>query len=249
MGFATFFVSNSPLGRGDRVELAAVCADVLQRGNTGFDFAMWQTALNACTFEEADEILLTNSSIIGPLGSLENLWAKPELQECDFWGLTDNSDITPHIQSYFMVFRRRAVAAACFGDFWQSVLPYQDKMQIIRSYEVGLTVWLQQHGFTWRAAFPQAQVLAQCRVPRGIRARFRARFSGAKPRGPNTTLSMPRELLDAGMPFLKAALIAPDNGYLDCADALSLLAEKQLPAEALDDLRRATDSGRRTKPV
>ena len=49
--------------------------------------------------------------------------------------------------SYFLVFQKNVLASQPFKDFWNSVLPFSDKFQIIRSYEIGLSNFLTQNGF------------------------------------------------------------------------------------------------------
>ena len=243
LGFQVCFISNSPLSKGSESELAASCERVVQRENMGFDFCMWQQALAAYDLTQADELLLTNSSIIGPLSPLDLLWRKPELGQCDFWGLTDNCGFSTHLQSYFLVFRRGLIQSECFSRFWASVLPYGEKDQVIRSYEVGLTRWFQQNGFKWAPAFPQQAIrrryLEGCTLVRRMQDRIRQR---GLPRW-DTTLFYPRILIEAGMPFLKASLLKLGNPFLQPAVAYSLLEASILPKEALEELRPAPASG------
>jgi lipopolysaccharide biosynthesis protein len=154
-GFQVCFISNSPISFSSEELLKGICERIIQRENVGYDFSMWQQGLSHYERSQMDELLLTNSSIIGPFAPLACLWQRTELGECDLWGLTDNCDYARHIQSFFIVFRRNLIQSEAFARFWASVLPYTDKAQVIRSYEMGLTSWFQQNGVKWQAAFPQ----------------------------------------------------------------------------------------------
>lgn len=73
-------------------------------------------------------------------------------RECDFWGITEHSGyedkewlkkrVQPHIQSYFLVFKKKIFSSKVFFNFFNSVqddkaLPYK---QIINLYETELTL-------------------------------------------------------------------------------------------------------------
>ncbi len=237
VGFQICFISNSPLSAASENALLACCRRIIQRENVGFDFSMWQQALAGYDLAHIDELLLTNSSIIGPLRPLEPLWESPLIDRCDFWGLTDNCELSAHLQSYFLVFRRRVVASECFARFWAAVLPYAEKDQVIRNYEVGLTRWLDQHGFTWAPLFPREAIRRLYRQRYSLPHRIRDRLDKRGLPGANTTLRYPQILIEAGMPFLKAALLQPGNRYLQPEAAWSLLRASALPREILEQLR------------
>ena len=158
LGYEICLISNSPISQPEQVSLQDVCSRVIQRENVGYDFAMWKKGMAEYDLTALDELLLINSSIIGPLQPLAPLWDNPAVSQCDFWGLTDNDLFGRHLQSYFLVFRRSVLQSSQFLEFWRSVLLYKDKQQIIQSYEVGLTRWLEEHGFTWRAIFTQEYI-------------------------------------------------------------------------------------------
>jgi rhamnosyltransferase len=185
------FVSNSPLAPADVTKLEQLCAGVLVRENTGYDFSMWQHGLAKVALTDWDELVLTNSSVFGPIFPLQGVFSRMQDSDSDFWGMTENTEFARHLQSYFLVFRRRLLAAPAFVAFWGGVLPYRDKYQTIRSYEIGLTTYFREQGFR-AASF----------IPPGS-------FSRRWPRRKvyDLTLSCPLELLKAKMPYLKAALL------------------------------------------
>ena len=74
--------------------------------------SMWQAGLAEYDLSKVEELLLTNSSIVGPLQPLAPLWQNSSVKQCDFWGLTDNDEFGCHLQTYFMVFRRQVIQAA-----------------------------------------------------------------------------------------------------------------------------------------
>ncbi len=237
LGFEILFISNSPLSDASNHELSSLCCErVIQRPNTGFDFSMWKAGLRAVNIGDLDELLLTNSSIVGPLRPLQPLWEDPRLRGCDFWGLTDNSDLASHLQSYFLVFNSRVIHSECFSLFWKAVLPYTDKMQVIRSYEIGLTSWLGENGFRWKALFPLMEIAKEAQRRRGPQKLWRDKLRGRQFVCRDATVYHAELLLLEGMPFLKTALLQPGNRYMKPGDAYKLLEGRGLPEDVMEEL-------------
>jgi rhamnosyltransferase len=186
------FVSTSSLGENEQAKARAICDDVVLKENVGLDFGMWRYALDRTDLDAWDEIVLVNSSVFGPLRPLAPIFHRMEQERCDFWGMTESAEIAPHLQSYFLAFKANALRSAAFRAFWQSVLPYRDKHQIIRSYEVGLTTYLSEQGLLPRA------VVSLDSLPGSF---WRSR------RRKNPTLYSPAALVEAGMPFVKVWLL------------------------------------------
>jgi len=237
LDFHIDFISNSELSPASAAELKNFCARVATRENSGFDFSMWRHGLAAHDLAQWDELLLTNSSLIGPLQPLAPLWENPALAGCDFWGLTDNNEIENHLQSFFIVFRRPVLQSPRFTDFWHAILPFRDKQQVIRSYEIGLTRWLAEGGFRWRAVFEREKIWAQFLHRRSLPRRARDRVCPPAISGQNTVIQFPDLLLENGMPFLKAALLRETGAAFRPQPAFALLKKSRLPAEILDELR------------
>jgi rhamnosyltransferase len=197
------FLSNSAPGPEELARLEGRVDDILVRENRGMDFGMWKAGLEGLDLEPYDELLLTNSSVIGPCLPLAPIFQRMAASDCDFWGLTESEEGCRHLQSYFLVFRRTALAAPAFAQFWASVLPYRAKQNVIFSYEMGLSVFLQEQGLRAAVAFPLTagdnglfwNLLLRCRLSRSIR------------RGRNPTLFYPDALVRAGMPFVKVSLL------------------------------------------
>jgi len=246
MGFEICFISNSPIPQAKERELHEICERVIQRENTGYDFAMWHRAIAEYEIPLFDELLLTNSSIVGPVHPLEPLWQNPATSQCDFWGLTDNDELGRHLQSYFIVFRRQVLEHPCFLEFWSSVLPLSDREQIIRRYEVGLTSWLEEHGFSWNALFPQEQIHALLVSRRGFAEKLKNGFRPPElPR--NTVMLLPDLLLECGLPFLKTKLFSGEadmRWQVDADSAMRLLQNSNLPAEVVQELRMMAGDSR-----
>ncbi|MBM4377578.1 MAG: hypothetical protein FJ095_21085 [Deltaproteobacteria bacterium] len=189
------FVSTSPLPESEVGKLTSTCGTVHLKDNVGLDFGMWRHALERIDLGAWDELVLANSSVFGPVTPLAVTFAQMAPVTCDFWGMTNNHDIAPHIQSYFLVFRRAALASEAFKRFWECVLPYKNKRQIIMNYEVGLSTFLVENGLRPALVAP----VEELPVPLWRRKK---RWKAS-----NATCSFPRLLLEEGVPFVKVELL------------------------------------------
>lgn len=214
------FVSNSPLCEKDLLELRSSCRAVIVNQNSGYDFFMWRTALEAIDYSEFDEVVLMNSSVYGPIGPIDSMFSAMAGRGSDFWGITECFQRQPHIQSYFLVFTRKVITSAVFAAFWKSVLPYKNKLQVIMSYEIGLTLWLTESGFTKGVYRSFADVAALCGNSQRIG------------KNDNVTLKHPEILLRSGSPFLKKELIRKNS--FDLQAFAPYFAEHYYPQELFE---------------
>jgi lipopolysaccharide biosynthesis protein len=141
------FVTTSKIDPND-LRLKALCDEVIVRDNTGYDFVSWKKGLDGISdLSDFDELIICNDSVYGPLYPLNPIFEKMTSHDCDFWGMTQSNDIAFHLQSYFLVFKKKVIYSKPFMDFWKTMQIEKDKKEIIRKYEVGLTQTLVSAGF------------------------------------------------------------------------------------------------------
>lgn len=216
------FVSNSPLAEEDMQQLQLLCDHVIINANSGYDFCMWKSALKGIDYTLYDEIVLANSSVYGPIATLEPIFDHMNNELCDFWGITENFNIEPHIQSYFLVFKKRVILSNAFDEFWNSVLPYSNKRMVIMSYEVGLSQWLIGSGFEMGVycGFDRLKYfLNQNKIKMKVKSNPSVRFAV--------------ELLKIGSPFLKREPIKKKS--IDMNSIVHILRENSYPVEFIDE--------------
>ena len=190
------FVSTAPLA-GRAIERAEEhCDQVRLQENVGLDFCMWKPVIAETDLSSCEELVLMNSSVFGPIRPLEPIVDRMSHAQCDFWGMTDSNQHGWHLQSYFLVFKRAALISRSFSEFWASVLPYRDKSQVIRSYEMGLSIYLTEAGLRGEAVVPLRSLF-----PSGHRALL-YRYQNL-----NVMYFYPSRYLDHGMPFVKTSLL------------------------------------------
>lgn len=226
------FVSTAHLEAGDLGRLSATCDRTLVRENAGYDFGSWQAGLEACADAfEYDEVVLCNDSVYGPLFPLENMFRQMEEVACDFWGITESAAIAYHLQSYFLVFRKRAVQSPVLKEFWTRLRAEKDKEAVITRYEVGLTQDLLKAGLKPGAYAPgkppvlislQRQVLSKVRrgkSPVNLLLKFMLHNAAFRRKGVNPTHFFWKELIrDYQMPFVKVELLRDNPRRVNVRD-------------------------------
>lgn len=121
-----------------------------------YDFGSWSLLLSkVCidTLSSADEMLLVNDSFYGPMFPLENMLKEMESRKADFWGITKSNEFKPHLQSYFLAFRKRVFLNQDFRKFFETVKQERTKLEIVRNYEVKLTAMLEDLGYSYSSFY------------------------------------------------------------------------------------------------
>jgi len=196
------FVTNSKLTDAERQKIITLCDKIYLHNNIGYDFGMWKLAIQDTDIDLCEELALANSSFYGPVFPLQEMFSCMDKIDCDFWGITENYEHDRHLQSYYLVFKRNVIQSDAFKLFWDSVLEYSNKFQVIRSYEIGLTQWLLQYGYKMGAYCPWQKIV-----------KYTIHYRKRKLRGPtNPTIGFGTELLKLRSPFVKVELLR-DNPY------------------------------------
>lgn len=149
--------------------------EIIVRPNDGFDGGAYKDVfLHHLTQEDLkdyDELLLLNDTFYGPFYSWRKVFARMSSQQVDFWGLTKHSsfyskhlhmNVSEHIQSYFIVFRKRLFTDDAFFHFWETMKEASTIDGAIKQFEIPLTIYFSYYGFTYMAytdIFPQKEYM------------------------------------------------------------------------------------------
>ncbi len=205
-------VSNSAIAAQDRRAAEEICDAVIERGNSGWDFAGWRDALAQEDMDAWDEVILTNSSVVGPLYPLAPIFAEMETRNVDFWGMVLSRQIRRHLQSYFFVFTSPVIRSRQWRAFWQGVEDLEDKEKVIGRYEAGLTRALAKGGFTYAAFMPDPAFLNRIRMVEVERLGMGVKIPFDMTRV-NRSVRWHDELVEQGFPYLKASLLWGKDTY------------------------------------
>lgn len=155
----------------EQVRSVPADADVIVRENVGYDFYSYKVGLEALGDLEAyDYVCIMNDSFVcldpgklmtGVLSRLDGT--------ADVLGLTYSREIASHLQSYLLVFSRKALLSEPVRDWWASMVPISDRKTVVVQYEVGLSSFLLAQGYSLGCAFrpsPLQQLRALCHAIR-----------------------------------------------------------------------------------
>lgn len=158
-------VSNSSLKKEEKAKLEKYTTEILERENKGFDIWGYKTGLEYIGWDELiqyDEIVIANNTIMGPVFSLNCMFEEMSKREVDFWGITRHYQfdgdpfgcneygyIPEHIQSYFMVFRKRMISAKEFQSYWEKLPMLHNYNEAVGMHETAFTKRFADMGFSW----------------------------------------------------------------------------------------------------
>jgi len=187
-GLDIVFVSTAPTLRPEALaRVAPLCAAVLLRENVGFDFGSWRAALDSYPWILDGELLVVaNDSVYGPVRALRPLFDAMSARACDFWGMTESRQLSQHLQSYFLAFKKECLQSETFRAFFADVAFFDDKKQVIDAYELTLTGRLAAAGLRWAAVAPHVELDGRVLNP---------------------VHHLWRSTLDGGVPFVKVELL------------------------------------------
>ncbi len=115
------------------------CQGIIVKNNYAYDFGAWKTGLDylGSTLQNYEQLMLVNDSVYGPFFGLESICTK--MKNYDVWTMTDNHEIEYHLQSYFMVYNKKAFNHKVFIDFWKHFKVYLNKQALIEHNEIGFS--------------------------------------------------------------------------------------------------------------
>jgi lipopolysaccharide biosynthesis protein len=154
------FVSTSQLSQVEIAKLRTYTIQAISRPNVGYDFMSWQRGLklveDPCLY---DEVIICNDSVYAPIYPLVEMFEVMEASGAAYWGVTSNSEIASHIQSYFIAFRRPVLERKEFWQFWDRVSVQPSKRAVIEAYEIGLSSLLVRLGLSSATYFSIDELL------------------------------------------------------------------------------------------
>ncbi len=154
-GFATVFISMAAtIPEADWHAVRGLCALAVQRRNFGRDFGAWQDVLPEVRrrWGVPDELMLVNDSVLGPIRPMAPVLAAMRAGGDGLFGLTESLQGGPHLQSYMLLARGRAVAADLMR-FVESMFVSHSKWLLIELGEIRLSRWMRGQGHRVAALF------------------------------------------------------------------------------------------------
>lgn len=159
------FVVNGCITPEGRKHVEDLGVKVLVRENKGFDWWAWKAGLEFLGYDkiaEYDELLLTNNTYYGPIYPFSEMWSEMDKRDCDFWGIAQHpktdmlwvkgdpqSVMLRHIQSYWLVFKKRVFTSEDFQRYWMNLVMHNSFNEMVGYGETKLTDYFYKHGYSY----------------------------------------------------------------------------------------------------
>ena len=191
------YVANNPLLPEEKDRLRGLVCAALCECHGEYDFGSykrgWLLAKEAGLLDPSvcDEVVLANNSCYGPVFPFSKTFAAMSSRPCDFWGLSACRVLgRDHLQSFFLVFRRRVLDGPELDSFLRAVARQPSRGYIVMRYEFEITKRLADAGYSFDALVPVS---------------FHADKGVVPSRMPVTTMER------YGFPILKAKVVNGDS--------------------------------------
>lgn len=147
------FISNSNIEQEYIDKLSNNVSKIIISENKGFDFYSYKKVLSSTDFWNYEKIILTNDTLVGPIDNFESGYNKIINSKYDIFGMTASKQFQYHIQSFFICFDKKVVKSEHFKEFWSTVKIELDVKDVIIKYELGLTKYFKDRGFSCSALY------------------------------------------------------------------------------------------------
>jgi len=234
-GFEVIFVSSSLLDAEDVERISGYGGMIIETENVGLDFSSWRAGLEEIGHgRKCSAVLLANDSVLGPLYDLGPIMKKMRSAKYDIWGMTENCQIKPHVQSYFLHIGPEVLRSGAWEGFWNSIQLFREKKMLVRRYEIGFSSFFRETGFQIGAYVPYDAVIRKKKIP-GIR-----RFFFLNPSFDYWDVL----ITDFGFPFIKREIFRKArSGPLGTSKWRAVLeGHTEYPVELISDYLKYLDS-------
>ena len=164
---------------------------VLFEKHGAYDFGSYRRGLEVAQeqglLNQASHVLFCNDSVLGPLGDLAPVLARMQAEPDQAWGLTASHQLTPHLQSFFVLLARPLLEHTALQQFFQSIEPQASRHAVIERYELGLS---------------RALLAAGCKLHAWVQPQQLRDPRSGRPAGNPT--AYPLSLVELGVPLIKA---------------------------------------------
>jgi lipopolysaccharide biosynthesis protein len=143
LGATIVFVSGSPTLTPESVaSIRSLCAGIYTRRTLSLDFGSWHLAWcilrqRGWSLDQFDRFVIANDSVFGPLFPIEEMWSS--FHDADMYGAIENTQMVPHLQSFFLAWDLNSRTHPFLNDFWNDFQYVVHKGTLIWRYEIGLS--------------------------------------------------------------------------------------------------------------
>lgn len=135
-----------------------IADEVVVRENSGYDAGAYKKIILDEKYmgmiKKGRELILCNSSFLGPFVPFAEIFEKMEKSDADFWGISSYArGIIEHLQSYFLVFRRSVLCGGELYGYFRDCIQegFMGYTEVCAVFENGLFQCLAEAGYSYDA--------------------------------------------------------------------------------------------------
>lgn len=151
------FIADNPLLENEIKKIENLVCFCQAERHSEYDFGSYKRgyeyAKQKGLLENIDDLIFCNDSCVGPIYPFSESFENVKSIKCDYWGLTASDIHDFHIQSYFMVFRKKLIESNLLEKFLSYVKKQPSFENVVFYYETKLTPFLEFFGFESYALF------------------------------------------------------------------------------------------------
>ena len=144
------FIADNEAEQSEQEKLKDLCCHYEFVHHGEYDFGSYKRgfnwAKNNALLDGSDELILCNDSCFC-VASLKNIFDIMDNKKCDFWGMVESKEIKPHLQSFFLDFRKSVFTSEYFTSFINGITKQKTVEDVVLTYEVPLKHFLEENGF------------------------------------------------------------------------------------------------------
>ena len=153
------YIADSPLRKKEMSKLKDLVIHTEHKRHNEYDFGSYKRGFKWLKengyLEKADELIFANDSTYAPMSSFKPMFKEmAKRRDLDFWSNTQNSRFNQHLQTYFIVFRKRVINSKAFANFLSHIEHQKHHSLYIIEYELRLTPLLDSLGYKWDSYIP-----------------------------------------------------------------------------------------------
>ena len=147
------FVADCDLAAGEEEKLEGLVTYSKCERHGCYDFGSYRRGFEMAeqngVLADADEVIFCNDSCYGPVTSFEKVFTEMDRKDCDFWGMAESHQMKIHLQSYFLVFKKKVFQSNCFKDYVHSFKKQDNFWDYVDKYEINFAGYLSEAGFAF----------------------------------------------------------------------------------------------------
>ena len=146
-------VCNGALTPDSEAKARASCDTLIIRENKGFDVWGYKAGIESVGYDalaDYDEVLFFNHTFFGPIFPFSEMFDAMAARNCDFWGISAHKavavnpftlwgELPYHLNSHFIAVRKRMLASAEFGRYWNGIGPIDSYEASVLRHETRFT--------------------------------------------------------------------------------------------------------------